>query len=285
MNAFRWLAALVALFTSTTGAAHAQALIEGRHVSLAEADFGDARLAGREDTLLMRTPAFDVAGGNLDVAADYTYTHYDYTGVASRDRDLHRLELPVTWTGTGQTHARLALVPTAAASSNVFKDLFSRGGSDDFSLYGHASVERTPDSGWGWRAGAGYDDSFGDERVYPLLALLHRGEKVTMELGWPRTRVDWQVHPRVTLALDIAPAGGRWHVVSDERDGASFFYTTEAWRGSLLAQWAITPHWRLDAVAGYEFDRHHEFEDDTGAHIDQDVDSTALYGVNLSWRF
>jgi hypothetical protein len=268
------------------GPVRAQAVIELSHVTLADADLGDgAELGGREDGPLLRTPKFDVADGSFDVAADYTYTHYDYSGLATRDRDLHRLELPMTWTGTSPTHARIGVTPVAAASSNVFKDLFSRGGSDDFSVYGNASIERLPSGGWGWRAGAAYDDSFGDERAYPVLALLRDGDAVTLELGWPRTRVDWKVHPRVNLGLDIAPAGGRWHVVSDERDAAEFFYVTEAWRAQLLAQWAITAHWQLDAIVGYEFDRSHDFEDDTGLRIDEDVDSTVLYGVNFAYRF
>ncbi len=287
MAAFRilglWTAMVLAL---ANGPAHAQAAIELSHVTLADADFGsDAELGGREDGLLLRTPNFDVAGGSFAVAADYTYTHYDYSGLATRDRDLHRLELPLTWTGASTTHARIAVIPTAAASSNVFKDLFSRGGSDDYSLYANASIERLPSGGWGWRAGAAYDDSFGDKRAYPVLALLHDGDEVTLELGWPRTRIDWHVHPSVDLGLDVAPAGGRWHVVSDERDGAEFFYITKAWRAQLLAQWAITPHWQLDAIVGYEFDRSHEFEDDNGLRIDEDVDSTVLYGVDFAYRF
>jgi hypothetical protein len=287
MAAFRTLGLPAAmLLVLTSSPANGQAVIELSHVTLADADFGDgAELGGREDDLLLRTPKFDFAGGGFDVAADYTYTHYDYRGLATRDRDLHRLELPMTWTGASPIHARIGITPVAAASSNVFKDLFSRGGSDDFSLYGDASIERLPSGGWGWRAGAAYDDSFGDERAYPVLSLLRDGDTVTLELGWPRTRVDWKVHPSVNLGFDIAPAGGRWHVVSDERDGAEFFYVTEAWRAQLLAQWAITSNWHVDAVVGYEFDRSHEFEDDTGLRIDEDVDSTVLYGVNFAYRF
>ncbi len=287
MAAFRFAGLpAVMLIALASSPAQGQGVIELSHVTLADADFGSAaELGGREDGLLLRSPTFDVAGGNLDVAADYTYTHYDYRGLATRDRDLHRLELPLTWTGASATHARFAVIPVAAASSNVFKDLFSRGGSNDFSLYGNASIERLPGGGWGWRAGVAYDDSFGDERAYPVLALLRNGEAFTLEVGWPRTRVDWQVHPSVKLGLDIAPAGGRWHVVSDERDGAEFFYTSQAWRTQLLAQWAITPNWLLDAIVGYEFDRSHEFEDDNGLRIDEDVDSTILYGVNLAYRF
>lgn len=285
MVAFRWLKLAAAVFAAGIGTAQAQAAIELHHVSLAEADFGDARLAAREFGLRLRSREFAFAHGRLELGADYTYTHYDYTGLPTRNRDLHRVQLPLTWTGGTDLQARVSLAPTVATSSNVFQDLFARGNSDDLALYGHIGIERAPVQGWGWRAGAAYDDAFGDPRVYPVLALLRRNERLAIELGWPRTRVGWQAQPRLRLGLDIAPAGGRWHVVSDERGGAQFHYTTEAWRTALSAQWTFAPRWYLDAQAGVEFDRHHDFEDDTGARIDRDVDSTGLFGLELRYRF
>lgn len=274
-----------ALAAFAIGAAQAQARLELHHLEIAEADFGDARLAGREDGLRLRSPDFAVARGQLSVGADYTYAHYGYTGLATRNRDLHRLRLPLTWTGGTDLRTRLSLVPTVAASSNVFKDLFNRGGSDDLAWYGQGTIERAPAQGWGWRAGAAYDDAFGDPRAYPVLTLLRSSERFMLELGWPRTHLSWQLRPHWRLSLDLAPAGGRWHVISDERNGAAFFYTSEAWRGSLGAEWRFAPRWRLDARIGIEFDRQHGFEDDTGRRIDRSVDAAGLFGLGVYYRF
>ncbi|AKC86448.1 hypothetical protein [Pseudoxanthomonas suwonensis] len=287
MATSRWLPAgftlAVGLLSWTTAAA--QAGVELHHGAVAEADFGDATLSARVDGLRLRAPEFGLLQGRATLGADYAYTHYDYTGLPTRNRDLHRLALPLQWRRDGAYLVRLVVAPTIASSSNVFKDLPSRGSSDDLALYGGATVERATPGGWGWRAGAGYDDRFGDPRAYPVLALLHRGARTDLVLGWPRSEAGWQPHPQWRLRLEVAPAGQRWHVVSDERGGAEFFYVSEAWRGTLGADWHPSRHWRLRLEAGYAFDRRHDLVDDTGARIERRVASATTYALALRYGF
>lgn len=283
MIASRLLILMSAIATCAMPAAtaNAQAGIELRQSVLGEADFGAARLGGRETGLRLRGPEVAFARGQLVFGADYAYTHYRYRGLPTRNRDLHRLALPLHWTGGTAHRVHVHLVPTVATSSNVFKDLFDRGNGDDFALYGGIAIERAPEHGWGWRYGAAYDDAFGDPRAYPVLALLRHGERFDLELGWPATRLRWRTHPRLQLEAALAPAGNRWHVVSDERGGAEFDYTVEAWRGTLGLQWTMAPHWRLRLDAGVEFDRHHDFENDTGIRIDRDADAAPFLALTL----
>lgn len=259
--------------------------LQAHSLHLDEAHLGAAALSGFETSLRLWTPSFDFAGGGFAAGADYLYTHYSYDGLPTRNRDLHRLGVPLEWTSAGTTTVTLAAIPTVAASSNVFKDLFSRGTSDDFNLYARATVQRAPDTGWGWRMGAGYDDRFGDPQAYPVLVALHRGARHWLQLGWPETRADWHVHERLRLGLHVAPAGARWHVVSDERDGAQFHYTVEAWRAALTADWNFAGDWALAAQLGSEFDRHHDFEDDTGARVDADAGSAAFAALAIRYGF
>lgn len=284
MVRLRLLPAVALLGFAPTAPTHAQeAGIDLHYLRLHEADLGAARMSGREQGLALQSPAFDLLGGGFTVGADYVYTHYAYSGLASRDRDLHRLAVPLQWRSNGSYTMRLAAVPTVATSSNVFKDLFSRGDGDDVNLYGSATLESAPASGWGWRAGAGYDDRFGKPQAYPVLVALYQQPGIALELGWPRTRVDWRPHERWRLGLQIAPAGRSWHVVSDERDGAQFDYVVEAWRASLSAQWTFAARWHFVAELGSEFDRHHDFEDDHGARIDEDAASTILVGFSVRY--
>ncbi|HEY0502920.1 MAG TPA: hypothetical protein VGD42_05420 [Lysobacter sp.] len=259
--------------------------IEGHYLHLDEARLGDARMSGREQGLRAWTPSFDLAGGTFAVGADYVYTHYSYTGLPTRNRDLHRLALPLEWTSAGTLAVTLAAIPTVASSSNVFKDLFSRGGSDDFNLYTRATVQRAPEQGWGWRLGAGYDDRFGDPQAWPVAVLLYRNSAFALELGWPATTAQWHARERLRFTAQVAPSGARWHVVSDERDGAEFDYTVEAWRASLGVDWEFAARWHLAAQLGSEFDRHHDFEDDTGARVDADAGSAAFAAVALRYGF
>lgn len=259
--------------------------IEGHYLHLDEAALGDADLSGFETGLRAWTPSFDFAGGGFAAGVDYVYTHYSYDGLPTRNRDLHHLAVPLEWISTGATSVTLAAIPTVAASSNVFKDLFSRGSGDDFNLYARATVQRVANEGWGWKLGAGYDDRFGDPQAYPVAALLYARSSFELELGFPHAVAQWFVHETVRLGVEIEPAGARWHVVSDERDGAEFFYTVEAWRAALTADWKFAGGWTLAARLGSEFDRHHDFEDDTGARIDTDADSAAFAAMALRYGF
>lgn len=286
MNCFRLLLPVVVIGLASTGTLHARdGLIDMHFLRLQDAAFGDADMAGREQGLRVEFPDFPLGEGRLGIGADYLYTHYSYRGLSTRDRDLHRLAVPVEW-NHGTTHVvRLSAVPTVATSSNIFKDLFSRGTGEDVKLYGSATVERVPETGWGWRLGAGYDDRFGDAQAYPIASALYRSARIALELGWPQASAHWWPHDDWRLGVEIAPAGARWHVVSDERAGADFDYIVEAWRAALGADWTFASGWQLSLQLGSEFDRHHDLEDDTGARIDADAASTAFAALALRYTF
>ncbi len=254
------------------------------HLHVAEAALGDARIREREYGLRLWSP--ELAFDRLDFrfGADYVYTRYEYDGLSTRDRDLHRLRLPLQWRAHDDSW-RLVLSPVIAASSNVFKDLFERGSGDDFDLHGRWQYQRWATPARGWRVALVRDDAFGEPRLYPAVALLLRGERIGAELGWPVTRLDWRAVERLTLGFAIAPAGVRWHVVSDERGGAEFDYRARAWRGALTAAWSPRTWMRLSAQAGIEFDRRYDFEDDTGARIDRDAASAAYCRFELGLDF
>lgn len=256
--------------------------VQAHYLHLDDARLGTARMEGFETGLRAWTPTF---GHGFAIGADYLYTHYSYEGLPTRDRDLHRLAIPIEWTSQGATSVTLAAIPTVATSSNIFKDLFSRSTGDDFALYGRATVERGVEEGWGWRLGAAYDDSFGDPELYPIAAVTYSSASFALELGWPRAHAHWRPNDAWRLGIEVAPAGARWHVVSDERDGADFDYTVEAWRAAFTADWRFASHWGIAAKIGSEFDRHHDFEDDTGARIDVDAESTAFAAIALRFTF
>lgn len=253
---------------------------------LATADFGDARLGGTENRLAIRGASLPAGAGEFRWALDYAYQRYEYTGLASRNRDLHRLELPLTWRGDAALSWTLELRPVIATSSNVFKDLWSRGGADDFMWHGRALAGRAPGGpGWGWHLGLARDDAFGREAVYPVAALLRQHQGVTMELGWPVTRALLEVGRGVELGGEVAPAGAKWHVVSDERDGASFDYEIRAWRAGAVLHWQSAGGLVLTSRAGLEFERRHRLEDDTGAFVNRAVQEAAYLEVSAGYRW
>lgn len=268
------------------GADDARVQIAVARDTLATADFGDARLRGTEQRIHARGAPRTMGGAEFRWALDYAYQRYEYAGLPSRNRDLHRLALPLRWQGAAALFWQTEFRPVIASSSNVFQEIWSRGGADDFMWHGRALAGHAAGGpGWGWHLGLARDDAFGRERVYPLAALLRQHDGVTMELGWPVTRALRDLGQGVVVGGELAPAGARWHVTSDERDGASFDYEVRAWRAGALLQWQSAGRLSLEARTGFEFDRRHRFEDDTGATVNRAVGEAAYFelGFGYGW--
>ncbi|HUG99072.1 MAG TPA: hypothetical protein VMQ83_07840 [Gammaproteobacteria bacterium] len=289
MKRLAWIAgAMLAAATPglVFGAPGAPLEIELARSSLAHSDFGDARLRGIENRLSIRGAWHPAGPGEFRWALDYAYQRYEYQGLPSRNRDLHRLEVPLSWHGDAAYSWTAELRPVVASSSNVFKELWSRGGSDDLMLHGRVILERRPGGPrWGWRAGAARDDAFGREAIYPVAALLRQHDGMRMELGWPVSRAMLDVGRSFELGGEVAPAGARWHVVSDERDGASFDYEVRAWRAGAILRWRPAGGFVLTTRAGLEFDRRHRLEDDTGAIVNRAVDEAAYFELSAGYRW
>ncbi len=285
----RHLAALLSVAAHAPGVAAAldAALeIEFARANLATADFGEARLSGSEYRFGLRGASLPAGEPWFRWGLDYTYQRYEYSGLPSRNRDLHRLALPLSWRGAGVLGWHAEFRPMAATSSNVFQELWSRGSSDDFMWHGRVTLGRPPiGRGWGWRVGAARDDAFGDERFYPLAALLRQHEGVRIELGWPVSRAMRATGRGIEAGGEVAPAGARWHVVSDERDGASFDYEVRAWRTGGILRWQAAGGFVLTTRLGLEFDRRHRLEDDTGAVVNRAVDEAAWFELSAGYRW
>ncbi len=247
------------------------------------AEFGDATIRERRTGGLAWTPEFLVSQQPLRLRFDYSYTHVGYTGLPTRNRDLHRLIVALQWRDRdGPWHGELA--PVIATSSNVFKDLASRGSRQDFDLYGRLGYRRLGESGRGWRFAVVRDAAFGSPRVYPAAALLWREPRWSADLGLPATRIAWQPTATVALGAALYPDGGSWHVVSDERAGADFDYESRAWRAAVTAGWAPTTRLRIDLQAGIAFRRRHVLEDDTGTRVARDAGTAPYWGIAMTMR-
>ena len=267
------------------GAAGTPLEIELARGSLATADFGDARLSGTENRIAIRGPSMPAGENEFRWALDYAYQRYEYVDLPTRDRDLHRLELPLRWLGGRGWRWDLEMEPVIAASSNIFKEIWSRGTSDDLMLNGRAGISPAGNDGhWNWRAGIAYDDAFGRRTLYPELSVVWRGGALGAQLGWPSSSLSW--YPgRMELGAAIAPAGARWHVVSDERDGSDFDYVLRAWRADTSVRWHGSESLSVTARAGVEFERRHRLEDDDGALVDRPAQDALFAEIVLDYRW
>jgi hypothetical protein len=241
-----------------------------------------SQLKAKEFQLLLGLINFDVGKVDLDLGADYQYTRYEYTGIDGRNRDLHRLQLPV-----GMTYAMKKwridgfIAPGVSTSSNVMKDLFDKGNGDDLIVTARFEGTRPTGRNLHWLVGLAYDRAFGRSLAYPVFGVLYRpGESTQLRLIFPDPAIEYAATSRQHWSLRLFPAGHEWHVLSEELND-EFDYEVEAWRAQLTWSLDFRNRVRLDLSAGYEFGRHHEFIDDRGRTIDADAEDQFLFAVGL----
>ena len=246
----------------------------------------EAAVHGRLHDIEAGFGAFEFGHGKLAVGLDYRYTRFEYDGIASRDRDLHRLAIPLVWRGES-AESRLsaiefALTPTIATSSNVFQKFWDRGSREDIYLGGRLAVE-LPAGPWTWHLGAAADRLWGSSSVYPIVGGERRfGKRWHARLVLPFPEVEYRLSHRHGLALAAEPAGYRWHVVSDDFT-ADFDYRLRAFRTTASWEFKAYRRWAVSLSAGFETGREHRFADDMLEAVDVAVDDGWVYGLRLEW--
>ncbi|MDJ0793941.1 MAG: hypothetical protein QNI98_06800 [Woeseiaceae bacterium] len=240
----------------------------GRQGEAAMSDAGpSAAVAAKEHYTSLDWPVHSDDRNLLAVGFHYQYTRYEYTGINSRNRDLHHLQLPVRLrVANGDRRLNAYVAPGIATSSNVFKDFLNRGSGGDWYFSGAVEVE-IGEPGRRWLLGAAYDRSFGESRMYPILGLgLAPGDNLNLRLAYPVSGITWEYSDRNTMRAGVMPAGFEWRVVTDDF-ASDFDYRVEGFRTHLNWTHRLFERWSIDLSAAYETDRRHEFVDDLGQPV------------------
>ncbi len=242
---------------------------------------GAAEVEHEEQQLLAGLYRAEISGICVDIGLDYQYTRYEYQDLSSRNRDLHRLAFPIQLRYERNDLQFEGLVsPGVSTSSNVFKDLLDRGGSDDIQVAGRFQARKTS----GDRdliGGIAYDHSFGQPKLYPVVGLEFQAlDRMHIRVAYPDPGAHYELSDHQALTARLFPSGSVWHVVTDDFED-EFDYRVEAIRAQLT--WRIQLHSRfgLDLWAGYEFDRRHFLTDDLGTRIRAKVQNEWLFGLGL----
>lgn len=242
----------------------------------------NSEFKGKEYRLVLGILDFGMGQWEMDLGADYQYTRYEYEGIDGRNRDLHRLQLPV---GFSYTMSKWRLdgfvAPGVSTSSNVMKDFFDEGSGDDLIVTARFEGTRPAGRHSNWLAGLAYDRAFGRALPYPVFGMLyHPHDSMRLRLAFPDPAIEYAATSQQRWVLRLLPAGHQWHVFSEELND-EFDYEVEAWRAQLTWSLALGERIRLDFSAGYEFSRHHEFVDDLGRTIDTDAENQFLAAIGL----
>jgi hypothetical protein len=239
----------------------------------------------REYRLLLGLFEFGADNLRFDLGTDYQYTRYEYSGIEGRNRDLHRLQLPVGFDYRNRAWRLDSFIaPGVSTSSNIMKDLFDAGSGDDIIVTARLEATIDENNDLAWLAGLAYDRSFGEPVPYPVFGVRYRlRDQFRFRLAFPDSEFRYTPSPRQRLVVRLFPAGNEWHVFSEELND-DFDYEVKAWRAR--ATWSLGFRklvW-IDLAAGYEFGRSHAFVDDAGRIIDADVENQFFATIGLRFH-
>ena len=179
---------------------------------------------------------------------------------------------------------RFSIAPALSGSSNVVKDA-DEYSADALQLLAALIWERPLNERWALSYGICGDHRFGGYRVYPAVSVSWQPHpRWSVELGFPRSRLTFQVSRSIASVLQIEPNGNKWYV----KDKSLQTYSQLLYEVYLL-EWALNwrahEHFELSASIGREFDRHYDL-----TLLDESVvrlrgDDTTRIGVALAWIF
>ena len=238
-------------------------------------------LNGKEHQLSLGLFGVETGVSSLDIGVDYEYVRYEYANVDSRNRDLHRLQIPVRFdTRFDDWRLRGHLAPGVSTSSNVFKDFLNRGSSDDIFVTARAAMHRGETTSE-WFVGIAYDRSFGEPRAYPVAGVeLMPTPDLRLRFAFPDPGFALQVSQRHSLQGNVFPAGHQWRVASDDF-ARSFDYRLETLRAQLNWNVRLWRRLSVDLSVSYDTGREHRFADNQGAPIGLDVANEWLFAMGV----
>lgn len=241
-----------------------------------------ARIRTRETGFTAGFGSRPLAGGDLGVGLDYRYTRYELDGLDTRDWDLHWLRVPLEWQRASGGHRLIAsLAPGVASSSNRFKEpgQYTR---DDFDVAAQLLAIRRSSPGLSWTAGLAFDRRFGRARLYPVGgAIIEPGGAWMLRLVVPDPEIVFVQSPRLRWFASLAPAGHRWHAIS-EAAGRDFEFETRAWRAAVGGEVELQDWLSIRLFAGREFHRRYMLVDNAGSSVVAEAADGSFAGLSVA---
>lgn len=185
--------------------------------------FSDARSNGEIDRESSSIDMHVNLSETWSMGVGHRYDQLDAAGIGlPTNGHLHTVFMPFhRQIGSDTSGFRVSVAPAMAASSNVLKDP-DEYSADAFQLLAALVWNRNLSEKTAVRFGACGDHRFGGYSVYPLVSFDWQPHNDWLiELGFPVSRMTWQVTDSLAMALRVAPDGNEWHVENKAMDRQS----------------------------------------------------------------
>lgn len=179
---------------------------------------------------------------------------------------------------------RFSIAPAVSASSNVMKDP---------SEYDADAIQLLAALVWGrqfsdlinLRYGVCGDHRFGDYRIYPLVSVDWQPHADwTIELGFPNSRLNYQVSESLGTSLRLAPDGNEWYVTDKSMlKHSQLIY--ETYRLEWAFNWQATKDFTMTASVARLFHNQYELTLADESRVGFSSDAFTRIGADLEWRF
>jgi hypothetical protein len=215
----------------------------------------------------------------------HRYLIFDFSGIEPQtNAHLHTSFVPLHWRFHGRRSLRLSVAPALSASSNVMghpREYESDTPQLLVALVAGKQLSEHLTVDYGLCG----DHRFGEYRLYPVVGIDWRPEPDwTFELGFPTSRIRYDIDDSLSSALQIAPDGNEWHV--EDRDftaGSQFLY--EAVALEWVTQWRFRPELTIELSLGRQVHNRFEMTLEDGERVSLSGDPANRIGVGLRWRF
>ena len=229
---------------------------------------------------------FKTKGDKLLFGIGHRYSIFDVDPLQpATNGHLHTYFLPLhKLTGNDDRGFRVSIAPALSLSSNV-GDRLNEYKDDAFQLLAALIWGKRLSDRVSLRYGICGDHRFGDYQVYPLLSVQWQFHPDwNAQLGFPTSQLSYQLSPKLSTSIRIAPDGNEWFVLDKTlTNNSQFVY--EAYALEWTFAWALGKSFVISASVGRQF--HNRFEmtllDQSRVHLTGDP--VTRVGAALEWRF
>ncbi len=198
---------------------------------------------------------------------------------------LHTFFVPVHRQSQSDRNSfRFSIAPAVSASSNVMKDP-SEYNADATQLLAALVWGRQLSDPMNLRYGVCGDHRFGSYKIYPLVSVDWQPHADwTIELGFPNSRLSYQVSENLSTSLGFAPDGNEWYVTDKSVETQSQL-VYETYRLAWAFDWQATKHITMTASVARFFHNRYELTLADESRVGFSSDAFTRIGAALGWRF